>query len=63
MRIFKVSKESKLSLEEKVELIRTYDIDDLHQILKEFELHPKNYDKPVIIEVINNLFEKGVTSI
>ena len=63
MRTFKVSKECKIPLEEKLSLIHTYDIDDLHNILRDFEYNPRNYDKAVITEVINRLFESGVTSI
>lgn len=63
MRAFKVSKESNLSLEEKVNLVGTYDVDDLRYILRDFETNPKHYDKAVIIEVINKLFENGITSI
>jgi hypothetical protein len=58
-----VSKQSNLSLEEKVNLVGTYDLEDLHYILKDFEAYPKHYDKAVIIEVINKLFENGITSI
>lgn len=63
MRLFKVSKECNLPLEEKVRLVGTYDLDDLHCILRDFESNPRNYEKQVITEVINKLFEKGITSI
>ena len=63
MRSFKVSKQSNLPTEEKIKLIDTYDVDDLHNVLREFEENPKEYDKAIIIEVINKLFEKGITSI
>lgn len=63
MRSFKVSKECNLPLEEKVRLVGTYDLDDLHYILRDFESNPRSYEKPVITEVINKLFEKGITSI
>lgn len=63
MRAFKVSKQSILTLEEKIIAINTYDVNDLHYILREFENNPRDYEKEVIVAVINKLFELGVTSL
>ena len=63
LRAFKVSKDSKLSLQEKIEAIDTYDKSDLLYVLKEFEINSKDYEKDVMIAVINKLFDLGVTSI
>lgn len=61
MKTFKVSKDSQLTLSEKFEAIRNYDVDDLLRIQEEYESYPEDFEKEVIIEVHNNLFAKGVT--
>ena len=63
MRSFKISKDSKLSLEEKLKHIETYDLDDLIHVLREIESIPKNFCKEVTIAVHNKIFEHGITCI
>ena len=63
MRSFKISMDSKLTLEEKIKVIETYDLDDLIHVLREIESIPKNFCKEVIIAVHNKIFEHGITCI
>ena len=61
MRAFKVSKDSKLTIEEKLQALEDYDVSDLLYVLREFEDNPRNYEKEIMIAVINKLFENGIT--
>ena len=63
MRAYKVSKDSKLTMEEKLQALEEYDVGDLLYVLREFENHPRNYEKEIMTAVINKLFEKGITCI
>lgn len=64
MKAYKVSnKTTELTLEEKIELLESYDLDSLLYVLREIEEYPSEYDKEVVIAVHNNLFAKGVTCI
>ena len=63
MRAYKVSKDSKLTIEEKLQALEEYDVSDLLYVLREFEDNPRSYEKEIMIAVINKLFEKGITSI
>ena len=61
MRAFKVSKDSKLTIEEKLQALEEYDVSDLLYVLREFEDNPRSYEKEIMIAVINRLFENGIT--
>lgn len=63
MRAYKVSKESVLTMEEKLEALDTYDVSDLLYVLREYENSPSKYDKEIVTKVINKLFENGITCI
>ncbi len=64
MKAYKVSnKTTELTLEEKIELLESYDLESLLYVLREIEEYPREYDKEVVIAVHNNLFAKGVTCI
>ena len=63
MRAYKVSKDSNLTIEEKLQALEEYDVSDLLYVLREFEDNPRSYEKEIMIAVINKLFEKGITSI
>ena len=63
MKAYQMSKQSKLSIEEKKNLLQEYDISDLLYALREVESNPGDFDKEIIIEIHNKLFEKGITCI
>ena len=63
MRAYKLSKNSETTHEEKLKALEDYDTEDLLYVLREFESYPSEYDKEIIIEVHNKLFEKGITCI
>lgn len=64
MKAYKVSKKTtELSLEDKIKLLESYDLDSLLYVLREIEEYPREYDKEVVIAVHNNLFAKGITCI
>ena len=63
MRSFKISKDSKLTLEEKLKIIETYDLDDSIHVLREVESSQESFCKEVIIAVHNKIFEHGITCI
>lgn len=64
MKAYKVSnKTNELSLEEKIQLLESYDLESLLYVLREIEEYPKEYDREVVIAVHNNLFAKGITCI
>ena len=63
MKAYRVSKESTLTLEEKVKLLEEYDMEDLLYVLREIESYPREYSNDIVIAVHNNLFAKGVTCI
>ena len=64
MKAYKVSnKTTELTLEEKIELLESYDLESLLYVLREIEEYPREYDKEVVIAVHNNLFAKGITCI
>jgi hypothetical protein len=64
LKAYKVSnKTNELSLEEKIQLLESYDLESLLYVLREIEEYPKEYDREVVIAVHNNLFAKGITCI
>lgn len=63
MKAYKVSKDSALTLDEKIKLLEEYDNEDLLYVLREIESYPKEYDKEIVIAVHNNLFANGITCI
>lgn len=64
MKAYKVSnKTNELSLEEKINLLESYDLEDLLYVKREIEDYPREYDKEVIIAVHSNLFSKGITCV
>lgn len=63
MKNYDISESSELTIEEKLEVIESYDISDLEMVLSDIESFPDEYDKQVKIAVYNKLFEYGITSI
>lgn len=63
MKAYQVSKKAEGTVEEKVKLLESYDIDSLFRVLRDIEEYPREYDKEVVIAVHNNLFAKGITCI
>lgn len=63
MKNYNISNSSELSIEEKLEIIDSYDIHDLEIVLSDIESFPDEYDKQIEIAVYNKLFEYGITSI
>jgi hypothetical protein len=63
MKAHKVSKDSNLTLEEKIEAISNYDLEDVRYALTKYKETPDNFEKEVKIALYNKLFEFGMTSI
>lgn len=63
MRAYMVSKKSNLTQKEKIDMIRGYEVGDLLYVLREFEEHPRRFDKEIIKELQNRLYDKGVRCI
>lgn len=64
MKAYQVSKKAtNTTLEEKIKLLESYDMDNLLYVLRESEEYPSEYDKEIVIAVHNNLFAKGITCI
>jgi hypothetical protein len=63
MRAYIVSKESKLTEEEKVEKINNYSAADLLYVLREFETHPSKYTPEIMEAVYKKLYDKGIMCI
>ncbi|MBD5546931.1 MAG: hypothetical protein HDQ97_05980 [Lachnospiraceae bacterium] len=60
MRAYRVSKKCNDSLDEKVELIKNYDVGDLLYVLRDIEGYPQNYDEIIIKGVIGRLYDMGI---
>lgn len=60
VRAYRVSKESEMPLEEKLEAVRGYGIADLLYVVREFEAEPGRYEPEVIKQVGVQLMEKGI---
>lgn len=60
VRAYKVSKESELTVEEKVEAVKGYGIADLLYVIREFEENPGKYEPEVIKQIGLQLMEKGI---
>ena len=63
MKSYDVSKNSELNLEEKLEVINDFDLENLESVLTDIQSFPDEYEKQVEIAVYNKLFEYGITSI
>ena len=60
MKAYKVSKESVLTIEEKLEAVRGYGIADLLYVIREFEESPDKYEPEVIKQIGAQLMDKGI---
>lgn len=60
VRAYKVSKESELAVEEKVEAVKGYGIADLLYVIREFEENPGRYEPEVIKQIGLQLMDKGI---
>lgn len=52
MRAYRVSKECNSPTDEKIKLIKEYDVDDLLYVLRDIERNPKRYDECVIKKML-----------
>lgn len=60
MRAYNVSEKSNKTIEEKIELIKTYDIEDLLYVLREAEKNRKDYNSFIISGVVGRLYDMGI---
>lgn len=60
MRAYRVSKECDASIEEKVALIKGYDVGDLLYVLRDIERRPRKYDGIIIKGVVDRLYDMGI---
>jgi len=60
MRAYRVSKESNLSLEEKIEEVNGMDVSGLLYVIREYEESPRKYQKEVIEHVARRVSEFGI---
>lgn len=60
VRAYKVSKESELTIEEKLEAVKGYGIADLLYVVREFESNPGKYEPKVIKQIGLQLMDKGI---
>ena len=60
VRAYKVSKESELSLDEKIEAVNGYGVADLLYVIREFEESPGKYEPEVIRQIGLQLMDKGI---
>lgn len=60
MRAYRVSKGCEGTIEEKIDLIKSYDAGDLLYVLRGIESNPNKYDEIIIQGVIGRLHDMGV---
>lgn len=60
MRAYRVSKECADSIDEKIVLIRSYDVGDLLCVLRDIEVNPRKYDEIIIKGVVGCLYDMGI---
>lgn len=60
MRAYRVSKECSDSIEEKIALIKSYDVGGLLYVLRDIENNPQKYDELVIKGVVGCLYDMGI---
>ena len=60
VRAYKVSKESELTMEEKLEAVMGYGVADLLYVVREFEENPGKYEPEVIKLIVQQLTDKGI---
>lgn len=60
VRAHKVSKESELTMEEKIKTVKEYGVADLLYVIREFEEDPDKYEPEVIKQVSMKLMDKGI---
>ncbi len=59
-RAYKVSRESELTIEEKVAEVNSYGISDLLYVVREFENNPESYEPEVIKQIGCRLMDEGI---
>ncbi len=60
VRAYRVSKESEISLAEKIEAVKSYGVADLLYVIREFENGPEKYEPDVIKQIGLQLMDKGI---
>lgn len=60
MKAYNVSEKSNKTIEEKIELIKTYNIEDLLYVLREAEKNRKDYNPIIISGVVGRLYDMGI---
>lgn len=63
MRAYRVSKECDDSIEDKVAVIKGYDVGDLLYVLRSIEENPRKYDEIIIKGVVGRLYDAGIMCI
>lgn len=60
VRAYNVSKESGMTMEEKLDAVKGYGVADLLYVIREFEENPGKYEPEVIRQVGLQLMDKGI---
>lgn len=60
VRAYKISKESELPTEEKIETVKEYGVADLLYAIREFEENPGRYEPEVVKQIGLQLMDKGI---
>ncbi len=63
MRAYRVSRKCNDSIDEKIELIKSYDAGDLLYVLRDIEENSEKYDESVIKGVVGRLYDMGIMCI
>lgn len=57
---YEVSRDSKLSLEDKIEAVKNYSAEDLMAVMQEMESDMSRYDPLIIQGIIGRLYDMGI---
>lgn len=60
MKAHNVSKDSKITLEEKLEAMESYSTGDLLYVVREYENCPRKFEDEVIKKLATLLYDKGI---
>ncbi len=60
MRAYRASKECTDQIDEKIAMIRSYDVEDLLYVLRDIEVNPRKYDEIIIKSVVKHLYDMGI---
>lgn len=60
MKAYRVSKECGDSMDEKIALIKGYEIGDLLYVLRDIEVNRQKYDEIIVKGVVSRLYDMGI---